>query len=199
MLTEPPLNRPEHREQMAEIMFETFNIPGLHISVQAILSLASSWTNDKVKNRNLTGIVVDSGYGSTQIVPVVDGHVISSSIEQYNIGGRDVTTYIQDLLRERKEPIPPGMSAEIARLAKERYAYTVPNVEKELDKFDSNPDKYIKVYEGIHKKTGQNWSCNFVYERFLAPEVVLDPSVSWRNCQYYDHYHILSMISIFLR
>ena len=29
LLTEPPLNTPENREYTAEIMFETFNVPGL--------------------------------------------------------------------------------------------------------------------------------------------------------------------------
>jgi actin-related protein 3 len=178
LLTEPPLNKPENREQMAEILFETFNIPGMNISVQAVLSLAASWTNEKVKSRALTGLVVDSGYGSTHIVPVVDGHVISSCIEQMNIGGRDVTTYVQELMRERKEPIPHEMRADIARIVKEQYSYTVPSIEKELGRYDSNPEKYIKKYESIHKKTGQKWSCNIGYERFLAPEVVLNPSVS---------------------
>lgn len=32
-LTEPPLNTPENREQMAEIFFETFNSKGLFIGV----------------------------------------------------------------------------------------------------------------------------------------------------------------------
>lgn len=32
--TEPPLNTPENREYTAEIMFESFNIPGLYIAVQ---------------------------------------------------------------------------------------------------------------------------------------------------------------------
>jgi actin-related protein 3 len=177
LLTEPPLNAPENREQMAEIMFETFNVAGLQISVQAILSLAATWTNDKVKNRDLTGLVVDSGYGSTQIVPVVDGHVMSSCIEQMNIGGRDVTAYVQDAMRERKEPIPYGMGVQVARTVKEKYAYTVPSVEKELSKYESNPEKYIKKYEGMHKKSGP-WECSIGKERFLAPEVVLNPSVS---------------------
>jgi len=43
VLTEPPMNSPENRETMAEIMFETFNVKGLHISVQATLALYSSW------------------------------------------------------------------------------------------------------------------------------------------------------------
>lgn len=41
ILTEPPLNTPENREQMAEIMFETFGVKGLFIGVQATLALYS--------------------------------------------------------------------------------------------------------------------------------------------------------------
>ena len=39
ILTEPPLNTPEARMQIAEIMFETFNVKGLFIAVQATLAL----------------------------------------------------------------------------------------------------------------------------------------------------------------
>ena len=39
ILTEPPMNTPENREQIAEIMFETFNVKGLFIGVQATLAL----------------------------------------------------------------------------------------------------------------------------------------------------------------
>ena len=34
VVTEPPLNPPEAREAMAEIMFETFNVAGLYVGVQ---------------------------------------------------------------------------------------------------------------------------------------------------------------------
>ena len=49
LLTEPPLNPPENREYTAEIMFETFNVPGLYIAVQAVLALAASWTSKQVR------------------------------------------------------------------------------------------------------------------------------------------------------
>jgi hypothetical protein len=39
LLTEPPLNPPENRETLAEIMFETFQVPALHIGIQAVLAL----------------------------------------------------------------------------------------------------------------------------------------------------------------
>jgi actin-related protein 3 len=66
MQTEPPLNPPENRENTAEIMFESFNVQGLYIAVQAVLALAASWTSSKVNERTLTGVVVDSGDGVTR-------------------------------------------------------------------------------------------------------------------------------------
>lgn len=71
LLTEPPLNTPENREYTAEIMFETFNVPGLYIAVQAVLALAASWASRSAEERTLTGIVVDSGDGVTHVIPVV--------------------------------------------------------------------------------------------------------------------------------
>ena len=38
----------ENREYTAEVMFETYNVPGLYIAVQAVLALAASWTSKKV-------------------------------------------------------------------------------------------------------------------------------------------------------
>jgi len=71
LLTEPPLNAPENREYTAEIMFETFNVPGLYIAVQAVLALAASWTSKQVTEKTLTGTVIDSGDGVTHVIPVV--------------------------------------------------------------------------------------------------------------------------------
>ena len=69
--TEPPLNPPENRENTAEIFFESFNIQGLYIAVQAVLALAASWSSSKVTDRTLTGTVIDSGDGVTHVIPVV--------------------------------------------------------------------------------------------------------------------------------
>lgn len=52
-------------------MFESFNIRGLYIAVQAVLALAASWSSNKVTDRTLTGTVIDSGDGVTHVIPVV--------------------------------------------------------------------------------------------------------------------------------
>ena len=103
LLTEPPLNPPENRQQVAEIFFESFNCAGLYIAVQAVLALAASWTSSKVTDRSLTGTVIDSGDGVTHVIPVAEGYVIGSAIKNIPIAGRDITLFIQSLLRERGE------------------------------------------------------------------------------------------------
>jgi len=171
------MNNPENREQVAEIMFETFNVPGLHISVQAVLALAASWTSKDLSSRELSGLVVDSGDGVTHVVPVADGHVLSSCIEHIPIAGKDVTNYVQHLMRERKEQIPTDQSLDVARIVKENYAYVCPDVAKEFAKYDSNPETYIRKYEGIRRSTGQTWTCDIKHERFLAAELFFSPGI----------------------
>ena len=48
LLTESPLTAPESREYTGEIMFETFNVPGLYIAVNSVLALAAGYTTSKV-------------------------------------------------------------------------------------------------------------------------------------------------------
>ena len=80
--------------------------PAIFACAQAVLALAASWTSKQVKERTLTGTVVDAGDGVTHIIPVADGYVIGSCIKHIPIAGRDITNYIQLLMREREQTIP---------------------------------------------------------------------------------------------
>ncbi|CAG0881071.1 unnamed protein product, partial [Darwinula stevensoni] len=175
LLTEPPLNTPENREYTAEIMFESFNVPGLYIAVQAVLALAASWTSRAVGERTLTGIVIDSGDGVTHVIPVAEGYVIGSCIKHIPIAGRNITSFIQTLLRERETGIPPEQSMETAKTIKERFCYICPDIAKEFAKYDSDPSKWMKKYESINTVTKQPFAVDVGYERFLGPEIFFHP------------------------
>ena len=84
------------------------------------MALIASWGARKDGKRSLTGTVIDSGDGVTHIIPVVDGYVVGSCIKHIPIAGRDITYFIQQLLRERETGIPPELSMEVAKKIKER-------------------------------------------------------------------------------
>jgi len=178
LLTEPPLNTPENREYTAEIMFESFNVPGLYIAVQAVLALAASWTSRPPGERTLTGIVIDSGDGVTHCIPVAEGYVIGSCIKHIPIAGRNITYFIQSLLRERETNIPPEQSLETAKAIKERFSYICPDLAKEFEKYDKNPSKFIKQYTGQNSVTKQLFEVDVGFERFLGPEIFFNPEMA---------------------
>ncbi|XP_047964083.1 actin-related protein 3-like [Salvia hispanica] len=174
LLTESPLTAPENREYTGEIMFETFNVPGLFIGVQPVLALAAGYTDTK---REMTGVVVDIGDGATHVVPVADGYVIGGSIRSIPMTGDDVTVFVQQLMKERGENLPLEDSFDVARKVKEMYCYTCSDVVKEFNKHDKEPAKYVKQWSGTKPKTGAPYSCDIGYERFLGPEVFFNPEI----------------------
>jgi actin-related protein 3 len=179
LMTEPPLNSPENREYTAEIMFETFNVPGLYIAVQAVLALCASMlsTREGRATSEITGTVVDSGDGVTHIVPVVSGYVIGSCIKHIPLAGRTITDFIMEQLRARGEPIPPDQTLDIARRVKEMYCYVCPDLVREYAKYDKDPSKHILQYEGADLKTKAPFTVDVGYERFLGPELFFNPEI----------------------
>lgn len=174
LLTEPPLNPPENRESTAEIMFESFNCAGLYIAVQAVLALAASWTSSKVQDRSLTGTVIDSGDGVTHVIPVAEGYVIGAAIKNIPLAGRDITLFIQSLLRDRGEA---DTSLQTAEKIKQQFCYVCPDIVKEFNKFDQYPQEKFAQYIVEYADKNKNNVVDVGYERFLAPEIFFNPEI----------------------
>lgn len=47
----------------------------------------------------MTGVVVDVGDGATHVVPVAEGYVIGNSIKSIPVSGKDVTLFIEKLMK----------------------------------------------------------------------------------------------------
>lgn len=182
MLTEPPLNTPENREFTAEVMFETFNVPGLYIAVQAVLALCASLLqqqagDDGGAQGSITGTVVDSGDGVTHIIPVAEGYVIGSCIKHVPLAGRSVTDFILQMMRDRGENVPPDQALDVAQKIKEMYCYVCPDLVKEYQKYDSEPESRFKQFKGTDLKTKKKFTVDVGYERFLGPEMFFSPEI----------------------
>ncbi|XP_060229756.1 actin-related protein 3B isoform X3 [Meriones unguiculatus] len=161
---------------MEQVVFKYLRAePEDHYFLMAVLALAASWTSRQVGERTLTGIVIDSGDGVTHVIPVAEGYVIGSCIKHIPIAGRDITYFIQQLLREREVGIPPEQSLETAKAIKEKYCYICPDIVKEFAKYDVDPRKWIKQYTGINAINQKRFIIDVGYERFLGPEIFFHP------------------------
>ena len=163
LLTEPPMNPETNKQKMAEILFETFNVPAFYVSMQAVLSLYASGRT--------TGLVVDAGDGVIHIVPIYEGFSVSHAIRRIDIAGRDITKHLQKLLMSRGHKFVSSAEREIVRDIKERLCYVALEPEKELrlaEKAQGMEKQYI-LPDGNTITIGA--------ERFLAPEAFFNPSM----------------------
>lgn len=160
LLTEAPFSPSRMREQAAQIFFETFNVPSFLTSIQAVLSLYASGRT--------TGIVLDCGDGVTHAVPIYEGFSMPNAVRRVDVAGRDVTDYLQSLLRKSGYNFHTTAEKEIVRLIKEKTSYVSLSPNKEA-KENSGKTADFLLPDGQIIKLGS--------ERFRAPEILFNPEI----------------------
>ena len=93
LLTENPLASGSTREKTAEILFEKHQISSLYLANRAVIALFSCGRT--------TGLVLDSGHGSTSAVPVYETRALTHAIRQSNVAGNAITSYVATILAEK--------------------------------------------------------------------------------------------------
>jgi len=83
------------RSWMTEVMFEKFKVKSLAIFNTAVLSLFSTGRT--------RGLVVESGEGITQAVPVFEGYAIPHAIFKMEVAGHDITSQVLKMF-EKEDP-----------------------------------------------------------------------------------------------
>ncbi|CAO1630354.1 unnamed protein product [Sympodiomycopsis kandeliae] len=161
LLTEAPLNPRANRETAAQIFFETFNVPALFTSVQAVLSLYSSGRT--------TGLVLDSGDGVTHSVPVFEGFSMPNAIRRIDLAGRDVTDRLQLLMRGAGYDMRTSAEKEVVRGLKEEGCYVRSASSNSSKEETSRATEEFKLPDGQIIKLGA--------ERHLAPEILFNPDL----------------------
>ena len=163
LLTEAPLNPTANRDKMAEVMFESFSIPALYIGVQAVLSLYGTG--------RLSGQILDSGDGVTHIVPIYGGYKIDHAIYRLDLAGRDLSSYLTQLLLERGHSFTTSAERDIVRDMKEKLCYVAQDYRMEIERSrtDATMEKHYELPDGNVITMGS--------ERFRCPEALFDSSV----------------------
>ncbi|BES94721.1 Actin-related protein [Nesidiocoris tenuis] len=93
VITEAPLNPNFSRSLMSQLLFECFNVPSVAYCVD---SLSSYW---RFPSKNKTSLLVSIGYYTTHVIPIVDGIVDFKRSRRLDLGGQQITYYLQRLLQ----------------------------------------------------------------------------------------------------
>lgn len=109
---------------MTEIMFETFNVPSLFTSYQAVLALYSTGRT--------TGIVLDSGDGVTNTVPIYEGYALPHAIERNDFAGREITQNLHKLLDDVGMKFSLTGEFDSLQDIKEKHAYVAFDFDREV-------------------------------------------------------------------
>ncbi len=161
-MTEAALNPKLNREAMTRIMFETFNVPCLYVSSQEVCALYASGRT--------TGLILDSGDGVTHAVPIFEGFQVPSATLKMTMAGRDLSTYLRELLREKVTNTQ--MELDIVKDIKETCCYVVTDFDSAIKEASESSacEKEYQLPDGRKIILGT--------ERFKCPETLFEPSIA---------------------
>ena len=159
LISEPLLNPKENRQKITNVLFETHKIDYLFFASQPVLSLYST--------SSASGAVLESGEGITQSCIIYEGLSIPGSYKRINLGGRDVTEYLQLLLNRNG-----------CELKNSDGFYITKKIKEEIGEVSINGNNFEGIND-VNKKyiLPDDSEINVGEERFLAPEILFNPSL----------------------
>lgn len=142
VITECFANPNSCRSLMSELLFECYNVPGVAYGVDSLLSY-------KFRNGSKDGLIVNFGFNTTHIIPVIGGKVIGEKARRLNIGGFHMINYLHRLL-QLKYPVHVNAItiSRIEELLHEHCTIAVDYIE-ELRKWANleHYEKHVKIIQ----------------------------------------------------
>ncbi|KAH7827564.1 actin-related protein, unidentified [Monocercomonoides exilis] len=160
MLVEPTIFTKQTKMKLVQFFFEKLNVKNLYFINTALASLYASGT--------ATGIVVESGEGSTSVTPIVDSRVFLSAQRITELGGIDITNRLKHLLRLKGHAFPSSSDWQTVKLIKEKTCFISEHLNEDRKKIGSNDFETFYTLPD-HKTISIN------EERFLSPEILFHP------------------------
>jgi actin beta/gamma 1 len=161
LLTEAPFNPRSNRTCLTQLMFETFQVPGVYIAFPALLSCCVN---------RYSSVQIDIGESVTTIVPTEEGRIIKAGVIRTNFAGRQLTNYLGRLMTQRGYYLNRSSDVASTSKIKEKLCYVPLNYNKEIYESTTH-SKFRKTTE-----LSDGTPIMLDYERFQCPEALFQPS-----------------------
>ncbi|KAF7312684.1 actin [Mycena indigotica] len=171
LLTEPVDIHTPIRQKVAQIMFEDFNVPALCIRPTAMLALQGAG--------QVTGMVLESGAGMTQSVPVHEGQVLRQGVRKAAYGGRDITDFLVLLLKNRGYELKTRGERAIIDEMKQKLCLITEDFAVEMaNGAELEPREHTNA---LRYELPDGQTITMGTARFVAPEALFQPSLMGSN------------------
>ncbi|KAM8804276.1 actin-like protein 7A [Rhynchonycteris naso] len=160
LVSDPPLSPHTNREKYAEMLFETFGAPAMHIAYQSRLSMYSYGRT--------SGLVVEVGHGVSYVVPIYEGYPLPSITGRLDYAGSDLTAYLMSLMNKAGKHFTEDQMG------------TVDDIKKKCCFVALDPDEQKKVPEAeymMQYTLPDGQEICLCQERFLCSEMFFKPSL----------------------
>lgn len=159
LFADPLLTTKAIREQLVQLMFETFNVTGYYATEQAVLSIYAAG--------RISGCAVDVGHGKIDIAPVWEGAVLHNASKKLEIGGMDLTELFAQELGKSNPSFSLDLS--IVEKLKETYACTTEDEKAYEEKINTFQEEKHTLPDGQVISVGK--------ERYTVGEALFQPSM----------------------
>ena len=143
-------------------MFEKFQVAGLHMAMEPLLSVLCTARS--------TVIVLDVGEGYSSVLPICEGLPIPAAIVQQDFAGSDVTDYLMKLLNQKGYQFTTSAEREMVREVKENVAYVSVDYQNEMP---SKPPMTYTLPDGN--------TIEMTDEHFRCSEILFQPESSGKK------------------
>ncbi|XP_055488442.1 actin-like protein 7A [Leucoraja erinacea] len=160
MVADPPLSPMTNREKIAELLFEIFNIPAIHITKQSMLSIYAYGCT--------SGLVVESGHGYSSVVPIHEGYIMPHITTTVDYAGNDLTKHLIKLLNQSGHMLSMA-DYQLAEHIKQEYCYTAIDFDAENRGEPKECTMHYELPDGKVITIGK--------EKIKCPEALFNPSL----------------------
>lgn len=170
-----------------QILFEYFDFDSIYKAMPHYYSAINAVNSIPELNKSVQ-LIIDSGYSSTTIVPILNNKPLYNSIRRIDVGGKLLTNYLKDALGNLSD-LDLRKDFYLINLIKEELCYVSKNFTSDMKisslKGNNNinyrefilPEFRSKSLEQLQKLPKDRYSISMNSLRFIVPEIIFNPSL----------------------